>query len=86
VKYTATIHIMPRPEILDPQGKATRLGLHNLGFKQVEEVRVGKMIELSFSAANEGEANEIVEQACKKLLTNTVIESYTFQLQELAGA
>ncbi|MEL6634102.1 MAG: phosphoribosylformylglycinamidine synthase subunit PurS, partial [Bacteroidota bacterium] len=45
--YTATIHIMPRAEILDPQGKATQLGLHNLGLDQIHDVRIGKRIELS---------------------------------------
>lgn len=77
---------MPRPEILDPQGKATTLGMHNLGFDQVDEVRIGKLITLSLEAADEVQAQKMVEDACKKLLANTVIEEFSFELKELAEA
>ncbi|MEO0898057.1 MAG: phosphoribosylformylglycinamidine synthase subunit PurS [Bacteroidota bacterium] len=84
MKYSATIYIMPRPEILDPQGKATLKGLSNLGFDSFEGVRIGKRIELVLSAANEEEASNMVQEACKKLLANTVIEEFTFELKQLA--
>jgi phosphoribosylformylglycinamidine synthase PurS subunit len=86
VKFAAIIHIMPRPEILDPQGKATVLGLHNLGFDQIDEVRIGKRIELVVEASSKEVAVEQVESACKKLLANTVIETYQFDLRELSEA
>ncbi|MCI4667625.1 MAG: phosphoribosylformylglycinamidine synthase subunit PurS [Bacteroidia bacterium] len=86
MKFAATIQIMPRPEILDPQGKATRLGMHNLGFDQIDEVRIGKLITLNLEAESEEKAKEIVEESCKKLLANTVIEEYSFSLRQLEEA
>lgn len=71
---------MPRKEILDPQGKATLLGLHNLGFKAVDQVRVGKRIELELEAENKEGAKASVEEACKKLLVNTIIEQFEFEV------
>ena len=72
---------MPRPEILDPQGKATQLGLQNLGLDQVGRVRIGKRIELTVEAESEEEAREKLDLACKKLLANTVIETYEVELK-----
>jgi len=83
VKYKATIHIMPRPELLDPKGKATLLGLHNLGFNPIKTVRIGKQIELHLEAEDADKADEQIHTACKKLLVNPVIEQYYFELEEL---
>lgn len=80
MKFKASIQIMPRKEILDPQGKATLLGLHNLGFKAVDQVRVGKRIELELEAENKEGAKASVEEACKKLLVNTIIEQFEFEV------
>lgn len=80
MKFTAEIDIMPRPELLDPQGKAVMLGLEHLGLNQVADVRIGKHIRLNLEAENEQAAQEKVEQACKKLLANLIMESYTFEL------
>lgn len=71
---------MPRREILDPQGKASLLGLHNLGFEEVSGLRIGKRIELEVSADDESHARARVEEACRKLLANTIIEQYQFDL------
>jgi phosphoribosylformylglycinamidine synthase len=84
MSYHAIIHIMPRPELLDPQGKATLLGLHNLGFADISQARIGKRIELSVEADTEAQAKELVEAACKKLLANPVIDQYHFELKALA--
>ena len=81
MKFTAEIDIMPRPELLDPQGKAVLLGLEHLGLQQVGDVRIGKHISLSLEAENEQAAQEKVEQACKKLLANLIMESYTYHLE-----
>lgn len=80
MKFKATIHIMPRPEILDPQGKATLHGLHSLGFGQVEAVRIGKQVEVTVEADNAEAAKSTLDDACKKLLANPVIEQYRFEL------
>lgn len=74
---------MPRKEILDPQGKATLLGLHNLGYSQVSEVRIGKQIELQVEAENQTAAEALIEETCKKLLANPVIEQYEYKLSPL---
>ncbi|MEO1450706.1 MAG: phosphoribosylformylglycinamidine synthase subunit PurS [Bacteroidota bacterium] len=81
MKYKATVQIMPRKEILDPQGKATLHGLQNLGFDQVDGVRIGKRIELELNADDTAAANAFVEEACRKLLTNMVIEEYVYEVE-----
>ncbi len=72
---------MPRKEILDPQGKATLLGLHNLGYGGVSQVRIGKQIEIQLDADSQSAAETIVEESCKKLLANAVIEQYEYKLE-----
>ncbi len=80
MKFLAEINVMPQKEILDPQGKAVRIGLKNLGINQVADVRIGKHITLSLEASSEAEANEIVTNACKKLLANLIMEEFEFTL------
>jgi phosphoribosylformylglycinamidine synthase len=80
MKFTAEIAIMPRPELLDPQGKAVMLGLEHLGLENVADVRIGKHIRLHLDAENEQAAQEKVEQACRKLLANLIMESYAYEL------
>lgn len=82
MKFTAEINVMPRPELLDPQGKAVLLGLEHLGLDQVDDVRIGKHITLQLEAENEEIAKEKVEKACSKLLANLIMESYTYELQQ----
>ena len=83
MKFLASIDVMPHKEILDPQGKAVKLGLHNLQIDNVDLVRIGKHIDMELEAAGESEANDMVETACKKLLANLVMESYSFSLKEI---
>jgi phosphoribosylformylglycinamidine synthase len=71
---------MPKEGVLDPQGKAIGHALGTLGFKDVGEVRQGKVIELELRASSESEARAELEQMCKKLLANTVIESYRVEI------
>ncbi len=80
MKFIAEIDIMPLKELLDPQGKAVQLGLHNLGIDQMSDVRIGKHITLEVEAANQEAANELVEKACKSLLANLIMESYSYTL------
>lgn len=80
MKFTAEIDIMPHAELLDPQGKAVMLGLEHLGLAQVADVRIGKHITLALEAENEAAAQEKVETACKKLLANLIMESYSYRL------
>jgi phosphoribosylformylglycinamidine synthase PurS subunit len=82
-KYTATISVMPLKEILDPQGNAVNLGLKNLGISTVSQVRIGKNINLVVDAASKQEAHTVVDEACKKLLANLIMEEYSFQIEEV---
>ena len=82
MNFIAEIDVMPRPELLDPQGKAVKLGLSNLGITQADEVRIGKHITLSLEAPSETEANAIIEQACKSLLANAIMENYIFSIHQ----
>ncbi|MCC6515845.1 MAG: phosphoribosylformylglycinamidine synthase subunit PurS [Chitinophagales bacterium] len=79
--YTAEINVMPLKELLDPQGKAVEQSLHNLGF-QTSNVRIGKHITLKIEAASKEEAGAKVEEACKKLLHNPVMEYFEFVVSE----
>ncbi len=80
MKFRAAIYISPRPEILDPQGKATQLGLHNMGFEAISDVRIGKMVHLEVEADDASAASDQVEAACRKLLANPIIEQFRFEL------
>ena len=82
-KYTATISVMPLKEILDPQCNAVNLGLKNLGISTVSQVRIGKNINLVVDAASKQEAHTVVDEACKKLLANLIMEEYSFQIEEV---
>ena len=75
--YTVQVKVMPLKELLDPQGKAVMGGLNNLGLgSNVEDVRVGKNITLQVNAASSEEAQQISEEAGKKLLANPVMEYF----------
>jgi phosphoribosylformylglycinamidine synthase PurS subunit len=81
MKYIAQINIMTRSEILDPQGKAVKLGLHNLQMDTIDNVRIGKHIQLEVEAATEDQARSTVDSACKQLLANLIMEEYSFDLR-----
>jgi phosphoribosylformylglycinamidine synthase subunit PurS len=80
MNFLAEIKIMPLKELLDPQGKAVMGGLSNLGLKNIEDVRIGKHIQLNIEAGNAAEAQQIAEDASKKLLANSVMEEYSIQI------
>lgn len=80
--FKATVNIILRESILDPQGKATHHALQNLGLDDISKVRIGKLIELNIQADSKQEAREIAEEACTKLLANPVMEDYEISLEE----
>ena len=82
MKYIAEIDVMPLKALLDPQGKAVVHGLSNMGLAEIENVRVGKHITLEIEAPDKDTANLKVDSACKKLLSNPIMESYHFSLVE----
>lgn len=78
----AKIHITLKNGVLDPQGKATQGALQHMGFGNVEDVRQGKYIELVVNETNRDKASDQVEKMCRRLLANTVVENYSFELEE----
>ncbi len=76
----ARIQITLKTGVLDPQGKAIQNALGALGFAGVEDVRQGKFIEIELAEADEEAARTQVDKMCKDLLTNMVIENYSFEL------
>jgi len=83
MKFNADINIMPLKVLLDPQGKTVTASMHNLGFKTVQNVRIGKHITLEIEAKNKQEAEDKVEKACKTILSNQVMESYEYTVTEI---
>ncbi len=77
----ATIHIYPKPGVLDPQGKAVASALAGLGFEGIAELRQGKLIELELEAPDAESARVRVEDMCERLLANTVIENYRVEIE-----
>jgi phosphoribosylformylglycinamidine synthase len=75
-KYQAHIYVTLRPSVLDPAGVAVESGLKQLGYDNVEQVRIGKYIDLMISAANEETARQQLDSICDQLLANPVIENY----------
>lgn len=84
--YKATVRIVLRPSILDPQGKAIHHALHNLGYEAVDDVRVGKLVELRIDAASRDEAERIAREAAEKLLANEVMEDFTVEVESIETA
>ncbi len=76
MNFSVQVKVMPLKELLDPQGKAVMGGLQNLGIKTVQDVRIGKTIQLQVDAVSSDEAKKIAEEASKKLLANPVMEYY----------
>lgn len=81
MKYKAEINVMPLDELLDPQGKVVTSGLHNLSLKSIDNVRIGKHLNLEVEANDEHEAEEMVQKACDQLLANPVIEKYEYEIK-----
>ena len=76
----AKIHVTLKQGILDPQGKAIEHALDSLGFKNTGNVRVGKYMEVDVDEKDKAKAEAEVKQMCEKLLANTIIEEYRYEL------
>jgi len=76
----ARVYISLKPGVLDPQGKAIGNALKGLGFSDVGEVRQGKLIELELAQTDPAAARALVEEMCKRLLANPVIENYAIEI------
>jgi phosphoribosylformylglycinamidine synthase subunit PurS len=78
----AYVHITLKTGVLDPQGKAIGNALTALGFDSIGDVRQGKYIELDITEPDPTRARALIDDMCKKLLANTVIEDYRIDLEE----
>ena len=86
-RYSLEIRIKPRPGLLDPQGKAIHGALHSLGWDEVGDVRVGKVIYMELEGDSPEGAVQAAEAMCRKLLANPVTEDFAVSLaDELEGA
>jgi len=69
--------------ILDVQGKTIENSLHSIGFESMQNVRIGKYVQLEIHADSIEQANELVKSACEKLIANPIIEDYNIQIEEV---
>ena len=83
--WLARVYVTLKPTVSDPQGLAIRGGLHHLGFESVQSVRAGKYLELRLDDADQEAARAKVDQMCRQLLANPVIEEYRFEVEPASG-
>ncbi len=81
--FRAQIDVMPHDNLLDPQGKAVTGSMTNLGLPEITGVRIGKHITLQVEASDKKSAEVKVDEACKKLLANQIMEKYVFAVEEI---
>jgi phosphoribosylformylglycinamidine synthase len=84
MEFTARVFVSPKPAILDPQGKAIASSLHAMGYAEVADARVGKLIVLHVAAKDRDAAASRVDEMCRRLLANEVIEDYRYEIEEAA--
>lgn len=77
----AKVYVTLKKGVLDPQGKAVQHSLESIGYKEAEDVRIGKFIEIKLSNISKAEAEKKVSEMCENLLANTVIENYKFEIE-----
>ncbi len=77
----AKVYVTLKKGVLDPQGKTIKQALEHLEFKGIENVRIGKFIEITLNGKSEAEAERYIKDMCEKLLANTVIEDYRFEIE-----
>ncbi|MBD2730009.1 phosphoribosylformylglycinamidine synthase subunit PurS [Nostoc sp. FACHB-892] len=82
-KYLAKIFVTLRPSVLDPAGVAVQSGLKQMGYENVDQVRIGKYIELTITSSDEKKARQDLDHICDQMLSNPVIENYRFDLIEV---
>jgi phosphoribosylformylglycinamidine synthase PurS subunit len=81
-RFRLEIRVIPRPGLLDPEGKAIQSALHSLDYEQVQEVRVGKLLYVEVEAASSEEARNGADAMCRRLLANPVTEDFEIEVHE----
>ena len=82
MQFLAKVSVTPKPTVNDPQGNTVLAALKSLGFAGTSRVRIGKYLEVSLEASNRAEAMHRLEEMCRQLLANPVIEQFRFELEE----
>ena len=85
MSLVARVFVMPKAAILDPQGKAVASSLHSLGYAEVADARLGKLIELRIDGEDAKAASARVDEMCRRLLANEIIEHYRFEVEKLSS-
>jgi phosphoribosylformylglycinamidine synthase subunit PurS len=80
--FLAKVYVTLKPTVNDPQGLTIKGGLHSLGFSSVESVRAGKYMEIRLDGGSRQEAERLLNEMCRQLLANPIIENYRFELEE----
>ena len=80
MKFSVTVTL--KKDVLDPQGKVVQQTLKNMGYETIENVRQGKYFEIELNETDKQKSQEIIDNICKKLLINPVIENYKINLKE----
>lgn len=81
-EYKVKIEVKLKPVVLDPQGKTVHQALNNLGYSEVQDARIGKLIELTVKDGSPDGVKERVDEMCAKLLSNPVIENFEVKIEE----
>ncbi|KEZ48239.1 MULTISPECIES: phosphoribosylformylglycinamidine synthase subunit PurS [Metabacillus] len=82
--YKVKVFVTLRESVLDPQGSAVQHALHSMNYKEVSDVRIGKYMELAIEKT-ERDLDATVREMCEKLLANTVIEDYRYEVEEVVA-
>ncbi|GGD87957.1 phosphoribosylformylglycinamidine synthase subunit PurS [Paenibacillus nasutitermitis] len=77
----AKVYVTIKQNVLDPQGSAVQGALHSMGFEEVDKVRIGKYLEFDLDTNDRAQAEARLKDMCEKLLANTVVEDYRFELE-----
>ncbi|MCM3163677.1 phosphoribosylformylglycinamidine synthase subunit PurS [Metabacillus litoralis] len=80
--YKVKVYVTLRESVLDPQGSAVKSALHSMDYKEVQDVRIGKYMELTIEKSDR-DLDVAVREMCEKLLANTVIEDFSYEVQEV---
>jgi len=83
--FLAQVHVTYKPSILDPQAVAIKDAMHRLAFDQVTAVRQGKYFEITLDVSTADEAERQIEAICDQLLANPNMETYRYDIKELAN-
>ena len=84
-RFRLEIRVIPRPGLLDPEGKAIQSALHSLDYEQVHEVRVGKLLYVDVEATSAEEARDGADAMCRRLLANPVTEDFEIEVHKAAA-